>query len=97
MSHGAEVGVIVFEDSGFTPEEKKILRGFENDIGSVLLAHGIYDRPFWTSESGPEGRVAKLVAKRGVLLELASADIPNLSRDEMLSQLSSGIERLPPQ
>jgi hypothetical protein len=78
----------------FRREEQKALEGIEWDISGVLLGHGILARPFWSSGTGPKGRVIRLVLKEGAILELAPSEIPDLSRDEILSRLRESIERL---
>jgi hypothetical protein len=80
--------------SGLTPEEQKVLDGIESDIVGALLEKGIYDRPFWVSGTDPGGRVVRLILKRGIMLELASAEIPTLSREDVLSRLRKSIEQL---
>lgn len=89
----AEVNMALYE--GLRPEEKKKLRGIENDVLRVLFDHGFSARPVWAGSTDDKGRVIKLCLRVGpqptVVFELPANELATLSCDELLSRLNESI------
>ena len=82
---------------GLLPNEEVKARSLDGDVFTMLHQFGITDRPIWQSSLNNDNRVIQLSVPslKSVVLEVRPTEFADLTGEQILSLLESGMVRVP--
>jgi hypothetical protein len=90
-----DVEVTMFLYTGLLPVEEAVLKSMEPAVVEALHSKSITTRLFWISDAESGARVVRLLLpgqpKLRILLELQPSEVPDITENELVSQLSRSI------
>ena len=95
MTENSDVPRVVYRN--LLADEERVLKGFEQEVLSVLLKNQMTFRPLWTSRMDPPDRLVRLYVldpqHSRVLLELPSSHLALLSPKEVRARLEEQLRQ----